>query len=95
MSGCQNVRMPECQDAGHDGSEGGGGGGLPDAIEAAREAGGGASQGFPRGRRPALPQHSMPRRGARVKGGLGDDGKKVVPAMSDTPGTVVVKTVFR
>lgn len=70
-SGCQNVRMSGCQNVGMPAMTEAGaarGDGLPDAIEAAREAGGRASQSFPRGRRPALPQHSMPRRGARVKG---------------------------
>ena len=81
MSGCQSVRMSECQDAGHDGSEERRGG----RASGCRRGGardGGASQSFSRGRRSAFPQHSMPRRGARVKGGLGDDGKKVVFAMS-------------
>ena len=85
MSGCQDVRMPECRNAGHDGSGARDerGDGLPDAVEAARVTRGGrASQSFSRGRRPAPSQHSMPRRGARVKGGLGDDGKKVIFAMS-------------
>lgn len=50
-----DVRMPECQDAGHDGSEGGGGGGLPDAIEAAREAGGERLRASPGGGGPRSP----------------------------------------
>lgn len=84
MLECQNVRVSECQDAGHDGSEerrGGTGFRMPPRRRA-RRGGERASQSFSRGRRPAFPQHSMPRRGARVKGGLGDDGKKVIFAMS-------------
>ena len=92
MSGCQDARMPECQNVRMSECQNVR---MPAMTEARSDAGGrasgcrrggardgGASQSFSRGRRSAFPQHSMPRRGARVKGGLGDDGKKVVFAMS-------------
>lgn len=49
----------------------------------------------PGGGGPRSPSIACRGAGHASRGGLGDDGKKVVPAMSDTPGTVVVKTVFR
>ena len=86
MPECQDVRMSECQNAGMSAmteARGGAGGRASGCRRGgARDGGGRASQSFSRGRRPALPQHSIPRRGARVKGGLGDDGKKVIFAMS-------------
>lgn len=86
MPECHNAGMSECQDvrvSAMTEARGGAGGRASGCRRSgARDGGGRASQSFSRGRRPALPQHSMPRRGARVKGGLGDDGKKVVSAMS-------------
>ena len=77
VSECQNVRMPAMTEA-----RGGAGGRASGCRRGGARDGGRTSQSFSRGRRPALPQHSILRRGARVKGGLGDDGKKVIFAMS-------------
>ena len=103
MSECQNVRMSECQDAGHDGSEERrGGDGLPDAVEAARVTGGERLRASPGGGGPHSPSIACHGAGHASRGVWEMMERKWflqcpthLSAMFDTPGTVVMKTVFR